>query len=75
MVVEYKRVTVWETALSNSEFAQAYASEVYTPQGIITQGWWNYLLTKSARLLTQELSQVLYSGKFSLYMKKHLLIV
>ena len=63
MVAEFKHVTVWETALTNSDFAKAHADEDYTPNGTMIQGWWNYKLTKASQLLTQELQGNLYSGK------------
>ena len=68
VVAEYKHVTLWETPLTNSDFAKAKADENYTPTGTLTQGWYNYQLTRASQLLTQELpEEPLYSGKaFSL---------
>ena len=65
MVVEFKRITVWGTVLSIHEFAQAFASESYTPSGTMIQGWWNYKVTKATQLLKHQLPGLLYSGEYT----------
>ena len=64
MVLEFNRVTVWETALENSDFANALVDKDYVANNAtLTQGWYNVKLTIASKILTTELSADLFSGK------------
>ena len=68
MVVEFNRVTVWETPLDNSDFANAQVNKDYVANNaVLTQGWYNIRLTIASKILTSDLSGDVFNGKLCHY--------